>query len=324
MRYAAKTYGFILACLFAVSAYGQQAEALIDRNEIRIGEQAVIKLSVRFDKNNPPDVSFPLIGDTLVKGVEVVRKTGADTLSTGASVRETRIEQQLFITSFDSGYYAIPPFEFTINGQPSRTEAFLLTVKTVEVDTTKGIVDIREIYEVQVSWLDYVHVYWPYAAGGLALLAVAAAVIILISRYRKKQKARPDQEPEAPKLPPHVVARQNLERIRTEKIYTSGKVKDYHTSITDTLRTYLEDAYGIHAHELTSGQIMDKLRYSGIGENEMRTLRTILFRADMVKFAKEKPDETDNAEAVNQALQFVEATKVVPEQDSNIEKPAEA
>ncbi len=314
--FSAKTYGFILLLFLAVIAQGQDASAVIDRDKIRIGEQAVIKLSVRFDKANPPIVTFPPISDTLVKGVEVVHFTPVDTLETGAGVKESRIEQQLFITSFDSGYYAIPPFVIDINGVPTQTEAFLLTVETVEIDTTKGIVDVREIYEVEVGWLDFLEVYWPYVAGAFALVAILVAAIILFVRYRKRRRLRPAALPPEPEKSPQTIALETLRRIQEEKAYKTGDVKDYHTSITDTLRTYLENAFGVHAHELTTRQILDKLRYSGIPEPQLRALRTILFRADMVKFAKEKPDYTDNEEAVAQAIDFVKATMVMPPVDT--------
>lgn len=307
------TYGLIFILLCTASSQGQDPGALVDRNEILIGEQAIIRLYVPFNKSNPPQVKFPIIGDTLIKGVEVVRSTSVDTLATGADVKETRIEQQIFITSFDSGYYAIPPFEFEINGVSAKTEAFLFTVRTVEIDTTKGIVDIREIYDVDVTWKDIVAVFWPYALGSVALIAVLVAAFVLYRRWKKKRDAKPAPAPELPKLPAHVVAIDALELIRKEKIYSKGQIKEYHTSITDALRTYLEDAYGIQAHELTSRQIMEKLRYSGVEEAQLRKLRTILFRADMVKFAKDRPDERDNEDAVLHAIAFVEATKMESE-----------
>jgi hypothetical protein len=134
---------------------------------------------------------------------------------------------------------------------------------------------------------------------------------ILYRRWKKKRNARPAPEPELPKLPAHVVAMDALELIRKEKVYTKGQIKEYHTSITDALRTYLEEGFDIQAHELTSRQIMEKLKYSGIEEADLRKLRTILFRADMVKFAKDRPDETDNEDAIAQAIEFVKHTQVL-------------
>lgn len=295
----------LLIAMLGHQAMAQQADALIDRKEIRIGEQAVIRLSVPFEKANPPQVRFPAIGDTLVKQVEVVRKSGIDTLKTGDDVKETRFEQRIHITSFDSGYYAIPPFVFEIDGKEVRTEAFLLEVSTVEIDTTKGIVDIRDIFEIDLNWRTYLNAYWTYALGGLVLLAILVAGIILFIRW---QKSRPDPAPvvaPAPRIPPHEVALQLLEKLLAEKAYASPQVKAFHTEVTDTLRTYLEEVFRIPAHELTSRQITDRLRYSDLPEGQLANLKSLMTLADMVKFAKERPEEDENKKALEDAVTFV-------------------
>ncbi len=300
----------MLTALFLSNTCWSQstADAVINRNEIMIGEQAVISLSCKIDKNNPAKITFPIILDTLVKNIEVVRKSTIDTLQTGENVSETRLEQKLYVTSFDSGYYAIPPFKFKIDGEIAETPAFLLTVKTVEIDTTAFIKGDRGAYQVDVSFLDYLKAYWKYPAAGAAVLAIVALILFLVRRYRKKEPEAPEPVEERDLRPAHVIATEALLKIDEEKIYKRGKVKDYHTAISDVLRDYLEGAYGIPASELTSRQIMNNLKYSGIEEREIQKLRTILFRADMVKFAKLSPDEQENLQAVADAQKFVAAT----------------
>ncbi|MGB6037841.1 MAG: hypothetical protein WBG42_16320, partial [Cryomorphaceae bacterium] len=131
-------------------AVAQKADAILTPKEILIGEQAVMTLSVSYQKDKMPQVVFPLFGDTLVTNVEIVRATDVDTLSTADDVTETRLEKKLYLTSWDTGFYAIPPVEITINGEKQSTEAFLLTVRTVEIDTTAGIKQSADIYEIEV------------------------------------------------------------------------------------------------------------------------------------------------------------------------------
>jgi len=308
-----RTYCLLLACLSSFAVFAQSPDAVIDRNEILTGEQAVLKLSYPVNKSNPAKVQFPNIGDTLVDKVEVVRKSEIDTLTTGEGVSTIRLEQTLHITSFDTGFYAIKPFEFIINGQSEMTPAFLLTVKTVEIDTTAGIMGDRGIYTVDVSFMDYVKVYWKYPVIVLGAAALIAVLVLLILKYNEKRKARPQAPPPPPARPAHEVALEALSKTREEKIYKRGKIKEYHTAITDALRDYLEGDYRIPAHELTTRQIISALKYSGVDEKEMIKLRTILFRADMVKFAKETPDEQENTAAVNDAIQFVQNTLPSPQ-----------
>ena len=299
---------FMLTALMAIGLKAQKADAILTPKDILIGEQAVMTLSVSYQKDQMPQVVFPLFGDTLITDVEIVRATDVDTLSTADDVTETRMEKKLYITSWDTGFYAIPPLEITINGRKQSTEAFLLTVRTVEIDTTGGIKPPAEIYEVELSWQDYLQAYWYYPAGGLALAGILVAVILLVRAQRKKKLARPVVEKPEPTRPADEIAKERLLAIQSEKIYRKGKIKEYHTQITDVLRDYLEVIYEIPAHELTSNEILSRLRYVGLTDQESLQLRVVLNRADMVKFAKDQPDENENEEAVNQTLSFVNTT----------------
>lgn len=303
----------LLLCLIGYSATAQNPDAVLNRKEILIGEQAVITLSYSQEKLDPAFIEFPHIGDTLVDKVEVVRKSNIDTLETGYEVPTMRLEQKIYITSFDTGYYAIRPFEFKVNGSPHQTPAFLLIVKTLEVDTTAGIMDDRGIYGVDVDFMDYLRVYWKYPTLGLALIAIIILAIYFFRKYRENKRKLPPPTPIVPPRPAHEIALESLQRINEEKIFKHGKIKEYHTSITDALREYIQGRYQITAHELTTRQIMSALRYTGIDEKSKVKLRTILYRADMVKFAKDIPHETENATAVNDAIVFVQNTVPEPE-----------
>ena len=59
-----------------------------------------------------------------------------------------------------------------------------------------------------------------------------------------------------PKDPPHIVALRSLDRIRGEKLWQKGNQKQYYTEITDTLRVYIEQRFGIKTIERTSNEIL--------------------------------------------------------------------
>jgi len=313
-----KHIALAFAVLISGMAHGQNADAVIDRNEILIGEQAVISLSYRVNKQNIPQVDFPVFKDTLVKNLEVLSSSPIDTLETGEGISETRLEQKLVITSFDSGYYAIPPFEFKVNGAIEKSPAFLLTVQSVEIDTTAGIKGEKPIYAIDLSPMDYVKAYWPYGAGVAGLVALAVIAFLLFRRYQSKPAVPKEIVVSEPKISPYDQATRDLVKFKKEKIYLNGKVKEFHIAITDTLRDYIDGTFQIRAHEYTSKQILDALRYAGIEEKQRTQLRTILLRADLVKFAKEKPDANDNENAVEQALEFVEKTRPEPDEKQEV------
>lgn len=312
---------FGLSLFVANVCVGQNASALLDRNDIRIGEQAVLSLSYELDKSAMPKVVFPGIEAELVEGVEVIRQSKVDTMATGANVQTVRLAQKIFITSFDSGFYEIPAFTFIVNGKPELTKPLSFTVNTVEIDTTKGIYGSRDGYTVEVGWMDYVKVFLKSDTakiiGGVLLLAI----IVLIVLYVLKKNRKPKQEvvEVIPTIPPHELALAALQKMIDEKRFLDKNIKALHTGITDVLREFLEGVFQIHAHELTSSQIMKELRYAGIDEKSMQSLRKILFRADLVKFAKEKPDTKENEAAILDALEFVKTNiPVVAETPSTV------
>jgi hypothetical protein len=133
-------------------------------------------------------------------------------------------------------------------------------------------------------------------------------IIYLVRRARKKRKAKGPVKLPEPEKPIHIIAIERLEKLRRDRYYTVGKVKLHHTIITDTLRDYIEVVYKIPAHELTSAQMLNSLRFSGIDTIWLNTLRSILTTSDLVKFAKEKPDEVENEAAITRAIDFVRTT----------------
>jgi hypothetical protein len=311
---------FLLSSAGLVQA--QKADATLDRNEIRIGEQAILKLSVSVDKNNIPEIVFPPIGENIVEGLEVIKESGIDTLSTGDNVGSTRIETQIHFTSFDSGSYDIPALTIKVNGIDQVTTPLEFEVYTVEVDTTGGIFGNRGNLEVTPSFWDYVKFYLdrPVVKIGAAILVALLLIWFLVRWWLKNRKPKEVVEV-IPEIPPHELALAELQRMLTEKKYLEKNVKLFHSELTDILRTFLEGAFGVHAHELTSTQILNAVRYSELDQKSIQSLRKILFRADMVKFAKEHPDSIENEMAVKDAIAFVENN--IPQPPTEPTKPVE-
>ncbi len=108
--------------------------------------------------------------------------------------------------------------------------------------------------------------------------------------------------------PPHIVALRNLEKIRSEKLWQNNQEKQFYTEITDTLRIYLEDRFGIQTMEKTSKEILDSLSKEKIEPKEFNGLKELLELSDLVKFAKYKADQKENEEAIPIAVRFVNAT----------------
>lgn len=104
--------------------------------------------------------------------------------------------------------------------------------------------------------------YWPITIPGYSVLLtlfLICVVAYVIKRMRNRQSILPFKKPE-PKLPPHEQAIKELDEIKQQKLWQQGRSKEYYTLITDTLRRYIVDRFGINAMEMTSGEILDIIR----------------------------------------------------------------
>lgn len=115
---------------------------------------------------------------------------------------------------------------------------------------------------------------------------------------------------EEPKLPPHEQAIKELDEIKQQKLWQQGRSKEYYTLITDTLRKYIEERFGINAMEMTSGEILELIRKNSEAQSVYDNLRQILQLADFVKFAKMNPLPDENDLSMMNAYLFVNQTKV--------------
>lgn len=292
----------LFGCLFFLSInFTQGQTATADRKEIFIGEQVKIELSINTIAGK--SIVFPQVADTIISKVEVLEKSEItdEKDDKGNSISK---KQVLYITSFDSGFYAIPPFKFLVNGNPVITESFLLTVKNVEIDTTKGIKDIKENFDEAFNLMDYIKVYWRYIAGGFAILAIIVYVIYYFNKKSKQPKPlfiKPEKV-----RPLDVVTVEALNNLRLKNLHKiPDELKVFHTELTDIVRDYIEKRFMVNAMEKTSDELMHGLRLTEVNKLSIEKLRRVLALADLVKFAKEKPLDNENEQSIDYAIAFV-------------------
>lgn len=300
-----------MVCLVLVGSAAAQVvlpKATLDTNSILIGQQAQVHLSVTYRADQGPTVvGWPTIADTITAKLPILHDSHVDTVLPDKANNPYLLRQirTLTITSWDSGYWAIPPFTFTINGDSMETDPLLLTVHTVPVDTTKAFRDIKKIYAVPFSLLDWLHENWKWIAGGVAAVAVLTALFIFL--YKRSRRPAPAM-PEEPKQPLHVRALLALEALQQKKLWEQDRTKAYYTELTDILRGYVEERYGIRALEQTTDELMAGLHVSSMPSAIREQLAQVLRLADMVKFAKWKALPAENEQAMVAAFKLVQAT----------------
>ena len=284
--------------------------ASIDSTVLWMGEQSLIRLQLAQDKDAEVWL-LPTFSETLVPGIEVLEVSRPDTSDLGNG--RLQIDRRLLITSFDSGFFYIPPFKYLMGTDTLYTESLSIKILPMEVDTSKAIVDIKAIRKPSSSWLMILWDSIPlFVWILLAVLLIGGGIAFGIYKWWKERKL-PETEPET-LLPPYEKALLALSRLREEKLWQEGREKEYYTALIDILREYLYGRFGIQAMEMTSAQILEHLRADKAGHEHDRRIRAILEVADFVKFAKMRPLPEDNESVMHNAVAFVESTRPEPEQ----------
>ena len=296
----------LMFSLLSNQTFSQTVEAKVssDTNAIIIGNQFLLKLEVSHPANIP--VEWPVIADTFSL-MEIVQRSNLDTIRD--SSKDLVITKQSFIvTSFDSGYHVIPPFVFKyrLAGDTSlktaETDPLLISVSTVQIDTTRAIKDIKGQVVIPFSWKDAL----PYIFGVL----LAALVGFLIYRYIKKRKAKTVEKVVAvPKRPAHEIALEALKLLDESKLWQNGNTKGYYTGLSDITRTFIENRWSVSAMEMTTDEI---LKYKIISDQDSEVLSKLKFMlelSDLVKFAKATPMVFENEECMKNAVAFVNANR---------------
>lgn len=300
---------FVICSLFFVSlveAQDVRATAKVDSNHILIGDWFQLHIEVQHPKD--VIVILPTFPDT-VEGFEVVKCEQPTIRQTDQSVLESLT---LLMTSFDSGMHIIPPIpiQYSKLGDTTKylveTSPIPMMVGGIAVDTTQDIKDVKPPLSVPITFADVL----PYL-----LVIIGIAGIVWLARYiiRKRKRGEP-LIPEEPPRPAHEIALEALRSLESEKLWQRGKVKDYHSQLTDIIRIYIERRFKILAMESTSDEILTAL-VNGIIVKEMKeSLKEILIRADLVKFAKFQPITEENETSLTLAFKFVESTwEIEPE-----------
>jgi len=302
---------YILVFFFGslgLSAQSVDVNATIDTNFLLIGEQTQIELKVQYRLDGEIiNIQFPTLIDTISEFLEIVYSSPVDTIypdQTDLSLVEQ--SQKITITSFDSGSYIIPYFEFQINEKLFQTGALHIEVRPMAVDTSKAIFDIRGPIEEPFSIIDWTKENWILIT--IILLIFIGAIVLIY--YLKN---RPEKIKEEIKVvtPPHIIGLQKLQKLKEDQLWQSGKVKMYHSEISEIIREYIEKRYEVHALENTTDEIMQSLRFHSIQPNILAKLNQVLILSDLVKFAKEKPLATENEMSLINAVEFVKETKQI-------------
>ena len=245
---------------------------MLGADTIALGDQTV--LSVPLAADSVPHLQLPPQVLVLAQAVDTTTRALQST-----------------ITSFEPG-------EYVLHTAPD--DSLMLVVTDVEVDTTTN--EIRDIASIQKIPYSFWEIFrWVLLA--LGVVALSFAIWWVVTHRQKLQQVLGTAEPVDTRTPEER-ALQSLEELRNSHLWQSGKVKEYHTELTDIVRHFIEEATDIRATEMTSDETVEAVK-NGEWRVESGLLRSIFTTADLVKFAKSEPLPHEHEASMSQSVQFI-------------------
>ncbi len=280
-----------------------RVQSVLGSDSMMIGEQ--IEYTLRVDADSKVDFVLSPLQDTLSEVLEVLSLLSADTT---VSEGRTVVEQHYLITGFESGSQIVPSQEviYSREGLSDTAKSMPLIINIYEpvVDTSQQIRPIKPPINTPISFREV----FPWAAAGLGALLIIALAVWLFLRFLKR-KNDPEGYYAKALEPAHVIAFRELDKLKEEKIWTQGEVKQYYSCLTEITRQYIERQYDIPAMESTTEEILHAFRKSNPDDPMLdEMLKELLELADLVKFAKADPLPVDNQTNMNNAYLFVQKT----------------
>lgn len=274
----------------------------LDTTAIPLGGQTRLVLSLRLPMPPSETVRWPSYADTLTSQLEIIRTLPIDTVPNDGRYE---LHQAYIITSFDTGYIVIPPLSVGVGNEEFESNPLLLQVVAPLLE--QELRDVKDMQEVEYGLLDKLVEYrWVILALATSLLLL----IWLVRRWRMRpEPAAKETIAETKPLPAYDEALKALEELESKQLWQKGHAKQYHSELTDVLRRYIERRYHVKTFERTTRQILTDLRLTGANGDAYDRLKATLQLADVVKFAKFKPEPEEHNGALSNARFFLEQTR---------------
>ncbi len=284
------------------SAPAYSASVSLPADSATIGETFSMWLDVQFPEGVV--ATLPAPGDSLRQHIEILQAELADSAQQADGREHLRMHYSLI--ALDSGDFVLSPRVLFRNGTVFDTlyaNPAAVRVSLAPADSTGTLRDIKPIYRIPLT----VNEVLPWL---LLLLLISGLVWLVIRWIRRARRREPIFGNAKPILPPHLEALRKLDLLRQEKLWQEGQTKAFYTRLTDIIREYLDNRFGLSSREQVTREILASLRATGFENNLLiNRLEYIFSIADMVKFAKAIPLADENDTALLNAYFFVNNTQ---------------
>ena len=281
-----------------------EVEGKVNDTKVQVGKPFTLDLSLKVPYGWFVEWNDFAI-DTLSEQLDIIKRGNVERTADADS--NVIVKQQLTLMTFDTGQIQVPAVGLTYAksfDDPMRMQAF---TEPIDLYATTIAVDTLQPYKPIVGPIDapiQMKEVFPWILGVLLL----ALVVVGILYWRKHRKTKVDADGNivrGPVIPPYDKAVDDLKRLREEKMWQSGKVKEYFSTLTDIAREYIEGQFGVNAVEMTTDDILEEVKPLRFSSETYNKLKETMEVADLVKFAKYSSSNLESENAMNSMTDFV-------------------
>lgn len=295
---------FAIALLFSIASYAQQPiiKTTVDKSSILIGQPINYKIAIFV-----PDDSYHFSWSTLPESVPHFEIISRGKLDSSIKDGVVQYEQNIALTSFDSGRMVIPsvPFQFIKEDDNSSLQLFsdsvAIQVTYSPMDSIQPFHDIKDIILVKAGkhwWL------WVLISVGIILLIVL--IWLGIKFFKKKEVST---QLFSSTIPPFEEAMKALSQLKEQPLLSPQNVKEFHTALTVIFKRYLSRTTNQNKLHLTSDEILMELKTMGFTNELLVNYANSIRMSNAVKFAKFLPSISENENCCEQTKLMVTAIR---------------
>lgn len=304
---------FFIMAVCAAFAQDVTVSASLDSARIVIGDHLKMHISVTAPSQKPvsiqPYEQWQLANCEIVEVKPVESKVKGDRML---------YEQEAVLISFDTGAAAVAPilvFESdTVPVGKSELLQFYVDSLPVFVDTSLAFKDIKaplDGEDIEILPDEKEKSNWKKVLLiTLLVLLVLGTAFYFFWKYGRKYLHDKKVAEAKHKLKENagLVALNSLKSLKAKKLWQKGQVKDYYSELSEIIRTYIDSQWDVNAMEMVTAEIMEEIENLDIEDEQMKELKILLERADLVKYAKELPVVEENEASYKKACEFVKIT----------------
>lgn len=281
-----------------------EVDGKVESTDVQVGKPFTFDLSLKVPYGWFVEWN-DFASDTLSEQLDIIKRSEVERTADADS--NVIVKQQLTLMTFDTGQIQVPSVGLTYArsfDDPNRLKAYTDPIRlystTMTVDTTQAFKPIVEPISAPVTMKEV----FPWILAFLLLVLLVLGIWLLVRR-RKRKVDENGNIVRGPVIPPYDKAVSDLENLRQQKLWQSGKVKEYFSSLTDIAREYIEGQFGVNAVEMTTDDILEEIKPLHFSQETYSKLKETMEVADLVKFAKYTTSSLESENAMTSMTEFV-------------------